>query len=156
MSDVTVTTLPPMTLAAMPHKGSYLEIGPTFGVLMGLAGSKGLLGPDTRMLGIYYDDPSTTPAEELRSEACVVVPEGTQLDQDGVRIIQMPGGRHAVARHVGPYEELMTAYHRLFTAWLPDSGEEAADRPCFEIYLNTPQDTPPAELITDVHLPLQD
>lgn len=43
----------------------------------------------------------------------------------------------------------------LFSLWLPQSGEEVHDRPCMEIYRNSPLDTPPAELLTDLCLPLR-
>jgi len=34
------------------------------------------------------------------------------------------------------------------------SGHEAADLPVFEDYLNNPRDTAPADLLTDIYLPL--
>jgi predicted transcriptional regulator YdeE len=46
------------------------------------------------------------------------------------------------------------AYMWLFGTWLPQSGREAADAPVFEDYLNSPSQTPPSELLTDVYLPL--
>ena len=39
--------------------------------------------------------------------------------------------------------------------WLPNSGYEAADAPIFEAYLNSPPETPPNDLVTDIHLPLE-
>ena len=42
----------------------------------------------------------------------------------------------------------------LYKEWLPQSGEEPADRPCFEEYLNNPRELPPAEWLTDICLPL--
>ena len=32
---------------------------------------------------------------------------------------------------------------------------KGADRPCYEIYFNTPMDAAPEDLITDIHLPLK-
>ncbi len=58
-------------------------------------------------------------------------------------------------RHRGPYAELGAAYDWLFGVWLPGSGREAADRPCYEIYLNTPMDAEPKDLITDIYVPLK-
>jgi len=42
----------------------------------------------------------------------------------------------------------------LLGAWLPKSGRELRDAPCFETYLNSPQGTPPEELLTLIHAPL--
>ena len=57
--------------------------------------------------------------------------------------------------HVGPYAELDRAYTWLFGDWLPESGEEAADAPAVEEYLNDPRTVSPAELRTDIWLPLR-
>jgi AraC family transcriptional regulator len=60
-----------------------------------------------------------------------------------------------VLHHKGPYAELERAYAWLYGTWLPQSGEEAADRPVFEEYLNNPRALPPQEWLTDICLPLQ-
>ena len=65
------------------------------------------------------------------------------------------GGVHAVLLHVGPYAELERAYTWLYREWLPSSGEDPADAPCVEEYLNDPRTTPPPELRTEIWLPLQ-
>ena len=80
---------------------------------------------------------------------------GAQAKPEGdVRLLDLAGGRHAVLVHKGPYAELHKAYNWLFGTWLPASGEEPADRPCFEEYLNDPQQVPPEEWLTAINLPL--
>jgi AraC family transcriptional regulator len=56
----------------------------------------------------------------------------------------------------GPYAELERAYSWLYRDWLPASGEEPADQPAREDYLNDPKTTPPAEWLTAVMLPLRE
>jgi len=60
----------------------------------------------------------------------------------------------AVLRHRGPYATMRSAYQWLYGHWLVQSGREAADAPVFEEYLNNPRDTAPADLLTDICLPL--
>ena len=43
----------------------------------------------------------------------------------------------------------------LYRDWLPNSGEEADDRPPFEEYLNTPLTAAPADLLTAIRSPLK-
>ena len=57
--------------------------------------------------------------------------------------------------HRGPYEGIPEAYKLLYGLWLPQSGEDVDDRPCMEIYRNSPVDTAAALLLTDVCLPLR-
>ena len=71
-----------------------------------------------------------------------------------LRLLTIPGGRHAVLLHVGPYAELHRAYTWLYREWLPASGDEPADASCVEEYLNNPRLVPPSELRTEIWLPL--
>ena len=67
----------------------------------------------------------------------------------------IPGGDYATTTHFGPYEELGKTYAKLMGQWLPRSGRALAATPCFEVYLNDPNNTKPADLITDVFMPLE-
>jgi AraC family transcriptional regulator len=153
MHDVRIEERPAFRLASVPHSGRYTEIGAAFDRVGAWLGARGLIDANSRWIGIYHDDPAQVPVERLRSEACCTVGPAVGPDET-VRIVGIAGGRHAVLRFKGPYSELEGAYRWLFGTWLPASGEEAADRPCHEEYLNDPKTTAPAELLTDVCLPL--
>ncbi|MBS7809919.1 AraC family transcriptional regulator [Roseococcus pinisoli] len=154
MTDVTFTDLPAMHLATLAHRGAYTEIGGAFERLAAWAGGQGLIGPETKFYGLYWDDPHTVPAEQLRSRAALTVPAGTPLGE-GVEALSLPPLRCARLRFQGPYSELEGAYDRLYGEWLPASGEEPADQPALEHYLNDCRSLPPAEWLTDILLPLK-
>lgn len=154
MYSAEITTLAPIRTVALPHAGDYQAIGNTFHALYAWAGPRGLMRQDTRCLGIYYDSPADTPQDQLRSDACLTVPGGTELGE-GMRWVEIAGGRHAVVVHTGPYNELHRAYDWLFCQWLPASFEEAGDAPVYEEYLNDPSSLPPAEWKTAICLPLK-
>ncbi len=151
---VTLRETPPIRVAALSHQGDYQGIAAVFERLAIIAAGQGLVGPHLRSFGIYYDDPATTPTDALRSEACMVVPL-QWMPTGGLQLREIRGGRYAVALHVGPYAELSRAYMWLLGSWLPESGEEAADAPCVEEYLNDPRRLPPTEWRTEVWLPLR-
>ena len=147
----------PIAVMARRHAGDYATIGGAFERLNAMAIGRGWVGPATRYFGLYYDDPSATPAAALRSDACLTVPAGVDAGADpDLRPLVIAGGVHAVLLHVGPYAELHRAYTWLYREWLPSSGEEPADAPCVEEYLNDPRTTPPPELRTEIWLPVQD
>ena len=152
--QATIRDAPPTTVAALAHRGDYQAIPGTFMRLATMASALGLLGPDSRSFGIYYDDAAATPVEELRSEACISAPEDW-LPSGELQRRQIRGGRYAVVLHVGPYAELSRAYTWLYGAWLAQSGEEPADAPCVEEYLNDARTVPAAELRTEIWLPLR-
>jgi AraC family transcriptional regulator len=155
MHDVTVETLTDIRLAALPHAGPYIQIGTTFGTLMQRLGAAGLIprlaGP---AVGLYHDDPSSVPAAELRAHAGMEVADDRPLPAD-FDDVTVPGGRHAVLVLKGPYTGIPAAWTWLYGTWFPDSGEEPADRAPFEIYRNSMADTAPAELLTEICVPLR-
>jgi AraC family transcriptional regulator len=152
--ETTIRTEPAVRVAALRHQGDYQAIGSTFERLMALAVGQGLLGTDLRSFGIYYDDPSATPVSALRADACVAVPEGATPAGD-LQLKEIRGGRYATVLHVGPYAELERVYRWLYGTWLAQSGEEPADAPTIEAYLNDARVVPPTGLRTEIWLPLR-
>jgi AraC family transcriptional regulator len=154
MFDVTLREEPALRLACLPHRGAYAGIGPCFDRLMAWAAARGLIRPETRCIGLYHDDPQSVAEAELRSDAGLTV--GPEVEGgDGVRIVELPATRVAVVVFKGPYAELEGAYTWLYRDWLPASGEEPADQPAREDYLNDCRTLPPAEWLTAVMLPLR-
>ncbi|MFD2262337.1 GyrI-like domain-containing protein [Lacibacterium aquatile] len=149
-----IRTTPTRHVARIAHKGDYQKIGTAFDKLAAWAGARNLFSPDSLMIGIFYDDPDGVPLDDLRSFACLTVPQETPTGGE-VDSGYIEGGKFAVVRHKGPYAELPKAYAWLFREWLVKSGQETADAPCFEIYLNDPSSLPPAEWLTDIYLPLK-
>lgn len=150
MFNVDMMTVDEMQLAAYPHKGDYMEIGSTFEKLFMNASSQNLLNENTRSFGLYYDDPKSVTADELRSMACLTVDESQPLDGELERVT-IPAGKCVSVLFKGPYAELEKPYDWLFGHWVPNSGVEIADFPPFEEYLNDPKETPPNELLTRIY-----
>ena len=153
MHPIVTRIEPARRLAVLAHNGPYEEIGRSFEAFGAICQARNLwphLGP---MIGLYLDSPETIPAADLRSFAGAEW-RGGDLPE-GLEEQQLPGGRTAVLTFKGPYSGISPAYHTLFGNWLPQSGEEPADSPCFEIYLNNPREVPPEELLTEICLPLK-
>lgn len=153
MPDVTLTTHPPRQLAGLPHQGNYQLIGRAFEKLATLIAARGVATMPDGMFGVYYDDPSSVAEGDLRSHAAFEIPADTQIAPP-LEKLALPGGPVAVLLHRGPYATLPESYDLLFRGWLPQSGREPADSPCYEHYLNSPATTPQDELLTEICLPL--
>lgn len=149
--DVQVRGVPAMTLVTEAHTGSFMDIGAAFGRLFGALAMRGWPLDRTRMIGVYLDDPSAVDEAELRSLAGALIEGGAPA---GLPFYDIPARDYAVLRYKGPYSDMRAAYRWMFGTWLPQSGREMADAPVLEEYLNNPRDTPPAELLTDLYLPL--
>lgn len=154
MYPVTIRTEPARRLAAIPHRGPYPEIGRAFEKLWATLVARGLASESGWMVGVYYDDPSATKPADLRSHAGVEIADTLAIEVP-LESVVLAAGRHAVLTFTGPYAGLPAAYDQLYSVWLPTSGEEPANSPPFEIYLNSPMDTPQAELVTEICMRLQ-
>ncbi len=150
---VEVKELPGMRLLFLRHVGPYSQVGPTWGRLMSWAGMRGLLGPDTKLIGIVHDDPDVTPPGRVRYDAAVTVSRPVQPEGD-FGLLELAAGKYGVLLHKGPYELLGKAYQKIYGSWLPGSGYSVRDVPAFEQYLNSPQDTKPEDLLTLIHVPV--
>jgi AraC family transcriptional regulator len=153
---VTIKKVDSFNVLAMPHTGSYMNIGNAFEKLFGWLGVRGLIGPNIRSVGIYYSDPDAIAENELQSAACVSLPQMNTVEIDAtLERKSLAAGEYAVLRHVGPYSNMRSAYQWLYGEWLAKSGREVADQPAFEDYLNNPREVSPTELITDIYMPLK-
>ncbi len=153
MYPVEIRDLPARRLAALPHTGAYHEVGRTFEKVSAVFSGRNLWGGAKGMIGVYYDDPSTVAEDALRSHAGVWV--GPDFDvPDDLEEATLPAGPHAVLVYKGPYNGLRDAYQDLYGRWLPESGRVPAHAAPFEVYLNSPMDTAPADLLTEICAPL--
>jgi AraC family transcriptional regulator len=73
-----------------------------------------------------------------------------------IGIQTVAGGEYAVTTHTGPYNQLGKTYAEFLGQWLPRSGRELANAPCFEVYLSDPGSTPAEGLLTDIYAPLRE
>lgn len=65
---------------------------------------------------------------------------------------ELPAMLVAATVHKGPYDESARAYAAV-ESWLQEHGHTSAGAPR-EVYLNSPEDVPPAEYLTEIQFPL--
>lgn len=131
--QVTVKELPTVRVAYMRHVGPYGAslIPDLWKRLHRWMAPRGLEGEQAVTLGVAYDDPQVVAPERCRYDACVVVPE--TFRDDSIDFKHIAGGRYAITPFVGTVDEIGTNWDRFYREWLPTSGFQPADRPCFEI-----------------------
>jgi AraC family transcriptional regulator len=156
--DVRFESRPAQQIAFIRHIGPYQEVGPTWEALCTWAAGKGLMGPQTRMFGRAWDDPDNTPADQIRYDACIVLAPDQQrpetADAGAPQFDETWAGDYAVTVHEGAWDGLAATYGALFGQVAAAGRIARDDQPCLEIYLNDPSSTPPAELRTEICMPL--
>ncbi len=148
-----------LTVAYVRHVGPYAGdvqlFGRLFGRLFQWAGPRGLMGPETRSLTIYHDNPEITDQQKLRLSACITVPPDTRAEGD-IGVMTIEGGTYAVARFELDPSEYGGAWNWLMGVWLPSSGYQPDDRAhCFEMYLNNPDEHPQKKHVVDIWEPVK-
>ena len=144
-AEVEVRELPAMEVAYVRHVGPYAGDGELFGSLIGRlcawAGPRGFLQGSESILCVYHDNPEVTEEEKLRLSVCIEVPADTQPDGDIGRM-SLPGGLYAVGRFTLREDQFGEAWQMIMGEWLPESGYQPDDRPCFEMYHKGPEQHP--------------
>lgn len=151
---VEVKDLPETTLAYVRYVGPYKGDGELFEELFGKlfqwAGPRDLLRyPETKTIIIYHDNPDITDEAKLRLSVCISVPADTPVDGEIGKMV-LPAGKYALARFELANDEYQEAWDWVYRTWLPESGYQPDDRPCFEMYHNDPKTHPEGKSIVDI------
>lgn len=165
---LTKQVIPAKTCVGLLHKGPYHEIGDTFKAFfqqLNKSNSDGC-GASThhgKVLGLYLDNPQTTPAADLRSYAAMEIENAAADDDDknewpnNWQTIQVNGGPAAVLTVKGSYHQLAAAW-QTFGARVTAQGWTLSTHPDHipqEVYLEMdPQDE--SKNVTQLVMFLQD
>lgn len=84
-----------------------------------------------------------------------VIVNDSQTDVEGLSSWSLPETQALAVEHVGCYSHLGNAWSAAHAHLRHRKLKQNSKAGTFEIYRNTPEDTPPAELITDIYLPVK-
>lgn len=149
--EVMITQQPELRVGTVRHIGPYVRIGQAFEQL-----GKVMTGvrrpPHAQLLALYYDDPQTTAAEQLRSDAAMSFPSGIDVPA-GLIERRVAAGKYATAIHVGSYEHLGKAWLQLRQE-MAARGLQPTGGVSYEIYLNDPMSVPAGQQQTQLLAPI--
>lgn len=158
-ADVRVEALPETVVAYVrhvgPYKGDAALFERLFTRLFQWAGPRGLTArPDAQVLAVYHDNPEITDEDKLRVSVCLSVPPDTPVNRD-IGKMTLKAGRYALARFELAEDEYEQAWNAVYGGWLPESGYQPDDGPCFERYLNDPKTHPEGKCIVEICVPVK-
>ncbi len=134
---VEVKMFPETTVAYVRYVGPYAGDEQLFAglyeKLFTWAGARDLIGDDPQTLIIYHDNPEITDDEKLRVSVCLKVPEDTGVSGE-IGKLTIPEGKYVFANFDVDAAQFGEAWQWVYGEWLPGSGYEPDDRPCFELY----------------------
>lgn len=158
--DVKIIEVEPIQVAVLEHHGEPMRVSNSVATFIEWRKASGLSDYATQgTYGVPYSDPLVTPGEEFRFDICGELNPQAQgkvpANSQAVISKTLPGGRCAVARHVGSYDRISETVYNLYRQWLPQSGEELRDFPVYFRYLQLDQELPEHAQQTDILLPLK-
>ncbi|AGB50391.1 DNA gyrase inhibitor [Methanomethylovorans hollandica DSM 15978] len=129
-------------VAYVSFVGNYLGntnvFNDLFTKLLGWAGPKQLMGPDTILMSAYHDDPSVTPPEELKLDVCMTIEDDIKVEGE-IKKKKLPGGKYVVMRaELTGAEEYGPAWEKVVEWMIQNNLEIDMSRASYEIYLNSP------------------
>ncbi|WP_299197153.1 AraC family transcriptional regulator [uncultured Amphritea sp.] len=143
-------------VALVEHKGPREQVLNAVGQFIAWRKETGLSPVNSsQTFGIPYNDPNTSAPEEFRFDVCGSFDGEVPANGYGVKSGVIPGGRCAVIHLRGSHEKIDESIYYLYRTWLPESGEELRDYPCFFQYLNFIHEVDECDLLTDIYLPLK-
>lgn len=91
------------------------------------------------LLAVYYGDPDVVPAEQLRCDTVMAVPDDFVLPdnvEDSVRLITLAEGLYAVELVTIENNAFFEAWEALFDQVEAAGNYQLTGNPCYERYLN--------------------
>ncbi|WP_029905934.1 GyrI-like domain-containing protein [Prevotella sp. 10(H)] len=122
--------------------------------LMSYVDRNNLKNDYSKFVSISFDDPTITPIRQCRFYIGMTICEDVKAN-GRFGIMQIPQGLYAVFRYKGAYSDLYKLYHDIYLEWLPVSDYQLRNTFSFEVYINTPLEARPEELITEVYIPVE-
>jgi len=161
MIEPQIVKIEPIEVLYVRRVGKYTdaaskawEVLMSFAYTQKIKHKKNLMGKDAKMFGIGHDDPSITPENELRYDACISYDDKSVRPEGEIGVKTIEGGKYVAYLHKGAYEGLKESYQKLMD-WIIENGYTMADMPPFEKYLNRdPRRTKPENLKTEIYIPL--
>jgi AraC family transcriptional regulator len=156
---VEVKEIPEMSVAYIRHIGPYkgdVELFQRLSEkLVKWAGPRNLVNfPETKYLIIYHDNPEITDEDKLRVSVCITVPENTEVDGDVGKMI-IPKGKYAMAHFEITADQFQEAWNSVYRDWLPESGYQPEDRPCYELYSGNCEESKDGKFKVDICVPIK-
>ncbi|WP_433753260.1 AraC family transcriptional regulator [Paenibacillus amylolyticus] len=132
--EMVIENLPSYRVAYVRQVGPY---GPdntqAMNKLKKWADNKQLLNESATLLGIPQDDPTTTPPEKCRYDACIVITESERLEDDSIEIAELSGGDYLICK-VGHTAEAIQQAWSVIIPHLQTSGYRMDNKPVIERY----------------------
>lgn len=133
--NITAEIIPSYEIAYMRKKGPYGDSNAeVMEELKSWAKANNLLCGDSIILGIAWDDPSSTAPCECRYDSCIIIKNDLVIKDNDVSRGIIDGGRYAVIKVLHTSQDIKNAWEGIFTELSVQGFEVDMARPVIERY----------------------
>ncbi len=146
-----IVKIPPYIAYYIRHKGYDKSICDTWQKLQ-----TWLLCNDIqnyKQIGLHHDNPTITPLDECRYNACIIVDE--KLRDANLPMFTIPKGVYARFDFNGKYGDILKFMNWVYFEWLINSGYETTTNPSFAIYEKNHFLEEDEKFIVSYHIPIR-
>lgn len=157
---VSTRRIEPIRTAYMWHtRGYHQGVCSTIDRMLKWAQARELMRPDTKLLGVWLDNPEITPSDKCRFLVCVSLPN--EVDQRQLARLMgrayvgswvIPGGLYAVWTQ--GRTTMTDGFYRFYRYWLPDSGYVPTDSEGFMLYHDPLETAADRDYTVDIYIPI--
>ncbi len=151
-AKIVIKEMPAIPVAYIRYTGPYDQICKAYEKLVKWAGPRGLLGPETKTVTVYQDDPSVTAIEKVRQDACITISGDVAVEGEVGKAV-IPGGKYAVGRFQVDARGFEKAWNTM-SMWLGDNGYQFAGSP-YELYHNSFEDDKIGRFDVEICIPVK-
>lgn len=151
---IEITELAPLTLVARHTIGDYKALNLGYHALF--EGVLAQIAPQqiTGLYGVPHDDPRDIPPADCRFDCAITTAVSVEPSGE-LQMLERPGGPALRLRIPGDYDRVHAAIDHLYRLAIALDLELADSLP-LNFYHADPETTPEEELLTDIHLMLQE
>lgn len=108
------------------------------------------------LLAMYHDNPEFGEENKFRTSLCLTVPEGIQVQEDGILgMMKLEGGLYAIGHFQIQQEQYSDAWNYMYQQWITGSGYVPRSYYPFEVYRNDAYVNESHIHEVDIYLPIE-
>jgi len=153
-----IEELPEFEMLYLQYRGSYENIDAikqTWEQLGQYAYEKKLLNKNTIFMAEILDDNKISDSVNCRYNTAIILEKPLSFSPDGLfKTKTNSKQKYAKFLHKGSHESCADTYHNIYANWMSEVNWELEDKAVLEFYLNDESNTPSAELLTEIYIPV--
>jgi AraC family transcriptional regulator len=145
-----------LPIAFIRHTGSYSKVDKAWRKLFFWGAENLQISQESAVVGIVHDNHEITDTKNIRFDVCLLIRKNQVFKKEiEIQFKEIKGGKYAIFRFEGPYEDFYTVYDYIYSVCLDEFGFQLRDEPALEWYIKYPPFYQAKNYLTDFYVPIE-